>query len=150
MSLPGTVHASAVLLGETGILIRGASGSGKSSLALELLRADPKRARLVADDRVILSSVHGRLLADVPQALAGLLEVRGLGLVKLPHIAPILIRLIVDIVPAADCPRLPEEAQERAAIGGLSLPRFFLPAGGRGGCERIHAAIGHFSGHHQA
>jgi HPr kinase/phosphorylase len=146
MKLPATAHASAVLLCETGILIRGASGSGKSSLVLELLRGDPGTAHLVADDRVVLSVAHGRLLADVPPMLAGLLEVRGLGLVKLPHIAPIVIRLIVDLVAPADCPRLPEEAEARLEVGGLSLPRLFLPAGEGGARHRIHAAIGHFPG----
>jgi HPr kinase/phosphorylase len=146
MSLPETVHASAVLLGETGILIRGPSGSGKSSLVMELLGGDARTARLVADDRVILSVLHGRLVADVPAALAGLLEVRGLGLVKLPHIAPVVIRLIVDIVAPENCPRLPDGAEAWAAIGGLSLPRLSLPAGAARGRDRIHAAIGHFSG----
>jgi serine kinase of HPr protein (carbohydrate metabolism regulator) len=146
MSLPDTVHASAVLLGETGILIRGPSGSGKSSLVMELLGGDAGTAHLVADDRVILSVLHGRLVADVPATLAGLVEVRGLGLVKLPHIAPVVIRLIVDIVAPENCPRLPDEAEARAAIGGLSLPRLSLPAGATRGRDRIHAAIGHFSG----
>ena len=146
MSLPQTVHASAILLGETGILVRGASGSGKSSLVMELLGGDAGTAHFVADDRVILSVLHGRLVADVPPSLAGLLEVRGLGIVKRPHIAPVVIRLIVDLVAPENCPRLPEEAEARAEIGGLSLPRLSLPAGGTEGRERIHAAIGHFSG----
>jgi HPr kinase/phosphorylase len=145
MSLPETVHASAVLLGETGILIRGASGSGKSSLVLELLRADPAAAHLVADDRVILSAEHGRLVADVPEPLAGLLEVRGLGLVKLPCVAPVVIRLIVDLVARDEYRRMPEAAEALAEVEGLSLPRLLLPIGEPRGRDRIHAAIGHFS-----
>lgn len=146
MNPPATAHASAVLIDETGVLIRGVSGSGKSTLVLELLRRDPATAHLVADDRVILSAAHGRLLADVPPVLAGLVEVRGLGLVKLPHIAPVVIRLIVDLVAPADCARLPEEGEALAEIAGVSLPRLFLPIGEGCGADRIHAAIGHFSG----
>jgi serine kinase of HPr protein (carbohydrate metabolism regulator) len=145
MSLPETVHASAFLLRVTGILVRGASGSGKSSLVMELLSGDAETARLIADDRVILSVLHGRLVADVPAALAGLLEVRGLGLVKLPYIAPVVIRLIVDLVAPGKCPRVPEEAEAWTEFGGVSLPRLPLPAGGTRGRDRIHAAIGHFS-----
>jgi HPr kinase/phosphorylase len=145
MSLPETVHASAVLLGETGILIRGASGSGKSSLVLELLRADPAAAHLVADDRVILSAEHGRLVADVPEPLAGLLEVRGLGLVKLPCVAPVVIRLIVDLVARDEYRRMPEAADALTEVQGLSLPRLLLPIGEPRGRDRIYAAIGHFS-----
>jgi HPr kinase/phosphorylase len=144
MSLPDTVHASAALVGEIGILIRGASGSGKSSLLLELIRAEPASVHLVADDRVVLRIAHGRLLADAPPGLAGLVEVRGLGLVKHPHVAPVVIRLIVDLVPLAGCPRLPEQDEAEADIGGLRLPRLFLPAGTGGGRRRIHAAIGRF------
>jgi HPr kinase/phosphorylase len=145
MSLPETVHASAVLLGETGILIRGASGSGKSSLVLELLRADPANTHLVADDRVILSAEHGRLVADVPEPLAGLLEVRGLGLVKLPCVAPVVIGLIVDLVARDEYRRMPEAAEALTEVQGLSLPRLLLPIGEPRGRDRIHAAVGHFS-----
>ena len=145
MSLPETVHARAVLLRESGILIRGASGSGKSSIALDLLRANPDTAHLIADDRVILSVLHGRIIADAPAPLAGLLEVRGLGLVKLPHIAPVVIRIIVDLVAAEKCERMPEEAEARAQIHGIFLPRLFLPIGGVWARDRIDAAIGQFS-----
>jgi serine kinase of HPr protein (carbohydrate metabolism regulator) len=128
MSLPDTVHASAVTLASRGILIRGASGSGKSALVLQLLFGEPP-ARLVADDRVALSVEAGRLVAAVPEPLAGLLEVRGQGVVRRPFVSPAAIDLVVDLRPLAECPRLPEPADERVAIRGVDLPRLILPAG---------------------
>src|SRR4029077_15340497 len=86
-SPPATVHASAVLVGPRAVLIRGPSGSGKSRLALELIEmartGSLPFARLVADDRVHLEAAHGRLLARPAEALAGLIEVRGGGLLRL-------------------------------------------------------------------
>jgi HPr kinase/phosphorylase len=145
MSEP-TTHGSAVLLGEIGVLIRGASGSGKSTLAHALLAADPAGARLVADDRVSLQAVNGRLIADVPSTLAGLIEVRGLGLVMRPYLAPAVIRLVVDLEPAEACPRLPEVDEVRIRIAGVDLPHLSLPVDAGDGPDRVRAAIGHFFG----
>ncbi len=82
-----TVHASAVLTGSRAMLIRGPAGSGKSRLALALIEAAAsgriRFARLVADDRVELTAGHGRLLVRPPPALAGLIEVRGVGVRRL-------------------------------------------------------------------
>lgn len=138
--MSGTVHASAVRFAGRGILIRGASGSGKSALALHLLAADP-HARLVADDRVALAVEGGRVLASVPEALAGLIEVRGQGIIRRPHTSPAPLDLIVDLRPLADCPRLPEPAEERVAIGGVALPRLILPSGAPDGVLRVRIAL---------
>jgi HPr kinase/phosphorylase len=123
---PATVHASAVLVGARAVLIRGPSGSGKSRLALELIEAARTRllafARLVADDRVHLEAAHGRLLARPAEALAGLIEVRGVGLVRLPYEASAVVGLVVDLA-AADARRLPEAASRTIEIGGIELPR---------------------------
>ena len=73
-------HATCVAIGGRGVLIAGPSGSGKSDLALRLIRED---AKLVADDRTALSVSGGRLMASAPAPLRGLLEVRGLGVVRL-------------------------------------------------------------------
>jgi serine kinase of HPr protein (carbohydrate metabolism regulator) len=140
MSLAETVHASAVRFAGRGILIRGASGSGKSALVLQLLFADPE-ARLVADDRVALSAAAGRLVAAVPDALAGLLEVRGQGIIRRPHVSPAPIDLVVDLRPLADCPRLPEPADGRVAVLGLDLPRLILPTGAVDGIVRLRVAL---------
>ena len=88
MKVTPTIHASVVLVGAHALLIRGPSGSGKSRLVLNLIQAVSSGplmfARLVADDRVHVRAVHGRLIARPPAALAGLLEVRGLGIRQLP------------------------------------------------------------------
>jgi len=79
-----TIHASAVLVGAKAVLIRGPSGSGKSRLVLALLQAAQAGqlpfARLVADDRAHVEAVHGRLLVRPAQPLAGLIELRGIGI----------------------------------------------------------------------
>jgi serine kinase of HPr protein (carbohydrate metabolism regulator) len=141
MTGPATVHGSAVLLAETGILIRGASGSGKSALVLELLAAEPESARLVADDRVILTAANGRLLADVPAAIAGLIELRRVGLLRRSFVAPVVIRLVVDLVPAESVSRLPETADAETAVEGIVLPRLALAVGRAGGALRVRVAL---------
>ena len=102
-----TVHATCVAFGDTGILICGPSGAGKSDLALRLIEAG---AALVADDRVALSAERGDLHAAAPPALAGLLEIRGIGLVELPCVSRVVVRLVGDIVYPGPVERLPPPA----------------------------------------
>ena len=141
-----TVHASAVRFHDKGVLIRGASGSGKSSLVLALLTCDPDRARLVADDRVVLTAKGGQLVASVPDRLAGLLEVRGLGVVRRPFVSPVPIDLVVDLKPLAECPRLPDEEARSALVQGVPVARLFLPTETPYGPDRVAAAIVALSG----
>ena len=82
-----TIHASCAALDGAGVLLMGPPGSGKSDLVLRLLRHG---FDLVADDRVELE--HG--VARAPEALAGLLEVRGLGIVRMPHVAEARVALV--------------------------------------------------------
>ena len=129
--MTATIHASAVLVGARAVLIRGPSGSGKSRLALELIeavRAGRLRfARLVADDRVHLEAAGGRLLARPAEAFAGLIEVRGAGILRLPHEASAVVGLVVDLA-AADASRLPERDRRKTEIDGISLPRLAVAA----------------------
>jgi serine kinase of HPr protein (carbohydrate metabolism regulator) len=141
MSGAAAVHASAVLLGERGILVRGASGSGKSSLVLGLLAAAPGASWLIADDRVVLTAVHGRVVAAVPAALAGLLEIRGQGIVRRPYVSPALVHLVVDLAPPADCARLPQREDAAAIVAGVALPRLCLPVAAADGPARVRAAL---------
>jgi HPr kinase/phosphorylase len=130
--LATTVHASAVLVGARAVLIRGPSGAGKSRLALALIeaaRAGTLRfARLVGDDRVHLEPANGRLLVRPAEALAGLIEVRGIGIRRFDHEPCAVVGLLVDLA-AADAERLPETERQHAAIAGLSLPRLAIAAG---------------------
>jgi HPr kinase/phosphorylase len=127
-----TVHASAVLVGPRAILIRGPSGAGKSRLALALIQAAQTGlllfARLVADDRVALAACHGRLLARPPAELAGLLEVRGLGIRRLDHEPVAVVGLVVDLG-AASAQRLPEAPERQALISGIELPSLSIGPG---------------------
>jgi serine kinase of HPr protein (carbohydrate metabolism regulator) len=99
------VHGSSVEIEGAGLLIRGAPGSGKSDLALRLIDAG---AKLIADDRVDVRMTEGRILLSAPPATAGLLEVRGLGIVRLPAAADVALELIVDLRAPEEIERLPE------------------------------------------
>lgn len=127
-----TVHASAVLVGESAVLIRGPSGAGKSRLALDLLAlAEAGRlpwARLVGDDRLQLAAAGGRLMASPPPTIAGLIELRGAGILKLPYEPLAVVGLIVDLA-AEDGSRLPEAAAIRTTVLGVDLPRLPIPSG---------------------
>ena len=132
MALQATLHASAVLVGARAVLIRGPSGSGKSKLARELIEGARGNgsgfARLVGDDRVHLEAASGRLLVRPAQALAGLLEVRGVGVLRVDHEPVAVVGLVVDLN-AADAERLPEPERQRIEIEGVVLPRLAVAAG---------------------
>jgi serine kinase of HPr protein (carbohydrate metabolism regulator) len=105
MSASGeTVHASAVLVGERAVLIRGAAGSGKSRLAWALLEAGRAGivpyARLVADDRLRIFAADRRLLAAAPETIRGMIEVRGLGVRRVDCEPLARVGLIVDLAAA--------------------------------------------------
>jgi HPr kinase/phosphorylase len=127
-----SVHASAVLVGARAVLIRGPSGAGKSRLALALVRASqtghPPFARLVADDRSHLEPRHGRLLVRPAPELAGLIEVHGLGIRRLPYEPLAVIGLVVDLA-AQDGERLPSAASRRVIIEGVELARLAVASG---------------------
>jgi hypothetical protein len=127
-----SVHASAVLVGARAALIRGPSGAGKSRLALALLRAAEVGqlpfAMLVADDRSHLESRHGRLLVRPAPEIAGLIEVHGLGIRRLPCEPVAVVGLVVDLA-APDGGRLPVPASETATIDGIELARLAVAPG---------------------
>jgi serine kinase of HPr protein (carbohydrate metabolism regulator) len=123
------VHASAVLTGARAVLIRGPAGSGKSGLAMALIAGAQtgllRFARLVADDRVLLEAHHGRLLARPPAALAGLIEVRGVGIRRVEYEPAAVVGLVVDLA-AEDAERLPSAPVQTPSP-------HFLPS-----CKRAH------------
>jgi len=127
-----TVHASAVLFGARAVLIRGPSGAGKSRLALALIGAKfggaLAFARLVGDDRVHLEAAGGRLLVRPADTLAGLIELRGVGLLKLPYEPCAVVGLVVDLA-AEDAERLPQPSQRQVEVSGILLPRIALAPG---------------------
>jgi len=111
------LHGSCVALGEAGILLLAPPGGGKSDLALRLLG---QGALLVADDQVEVSMDGAALMAAPPAALAGRLEVRGLGLLEGLGWVRARLVLAVELVPRAAVPLLPEPARWTAL--GRSLP----------------------------
>ncbi len=126
-----SIHASCVLVGAGAVLIRGVSGSGKSRLVHDLIeagrRGDIPFARLVSDDRTLVEAVHGRLLARPVATLAGLLELRHIGIRKIPYEPAAVVKLVVDLGSGGE--RLPEPAAQFTEIGGIRLPRLEVPGG---------------------
>jgi HPr kinase/phosphorylase len=129
-SVGATVHASAVLIGARAVLIRGPSGAGKSRLAWELIEAGRAAAagfaRLVGDDRVRLQAAGGRLLVRPAGTLAGLIELRGVGIVRRDHEACAVVGLVIDLA-AADAERLPRDG--KIVVEGVTLPRLAVAPG---------------------
>src|SRR5207302_4488908 len=115
------IHATAVAIEGRAVLLRGPSGAGKSDLGLRLIDAG---ARLVADDQSELLRRGDSLIVRAPATIAGLIEVRGIGIVRLAALAEAPVALIVDLVPAETLERLPVRRTE--TILGFDLPLIAL------------------------
>ena len=115
------LHASSVAIDGRALLIRGTSGSGKSALALDLIALG---ATLVADDQVDLTAQDNGLTAAPTDSLAGLIEARGLGLLRLPFSAPATVTTLLDL-DTQPAPRLP--ARETETLCGVTLERIARP-----------------------
>ena len=144
-----TIHASVVLVGAHAVLVRGPSGSGKSRLVLNLIRSASNGplifARLVADDRVHVQAAHDRLIARAPAALAGLLEVRSVGIQRLPYEPMAIVAWVVDL----DAPtptRMPEGVAARTAIEGVVLRRLAVAPG----CDPVPMVLAAVTSPHTA
>jgi HPr kinase/phosphorylase len=111
------IHGTSVTIGRDGVLLRGPSGSGKSDLALRLI---DQGARLVADDQTELQREGDGLAMRAPATIAGLIEIRGLGIVAVPTAERAWLRLVVDLVAAEAIERLPEP--RCCELEGLRFP----------------------------
>jgi serine kinase of HPr protein (carbohydrate metabolism regulator) len=129
---PETVHGTAVSLGGEAVLVRGASGSGKSDLALRCLALAPSaliplQAKLVADDRVLLERTESGVMASAPAQILGKLEVRGIGIIAVEAVAKARLVIVVDLVPAAQVERFPL-SDPKVSLAGSELPLLRLAA----------------------
>ena len=115
------IHAGCVAIAGRGVLIAGASGRGKSDLALRLV---DRGALLVSDDYTLLTVAGDRLIGSAPATIAGRIEIRGVGIVELPTSREIPIALYVDLDTTPE--RLPETG--RIEIHGIALPSLALAA----------------------
>ncbi len=132
------IHGTCVDLDGAGVLLRGSSGSGKSDLALRLL--DRGGARLVSDDQVEVSARGGRLTARAPKRLAGLLEVRGVGIVRVARVEATTLVLVADLCAPDAIERMPEPV--RTEIGGVGLPLIRVDPGEPSAPAKVRVALG--------
>jgi HPr kinase/phosphorylase len=127
-----SVHASAVLVGNRAVLIRGPSGAGKSRLAFDLILAGRAGqiapAVLIGDDRVHLEACQEQLTVRPARQLAGLIEIRGLGIRRCDFAEEAIVGLVVDLH-AADAERLPPPEALVTRVHGVILPRIPVGAG---------------------
>ncbi|MCP3440333.1 HPr kinase/phosphatase C-terminal domain-containing protein [Bradyrhizobium sp. CCGUVB14] len=125
-----SVHASAVKVGSRAVLIRGPSGAGKSRLAFDLIMAGRsgvvESAILVGDDRVHLATVSDEIAVRPAPLLAGLIEIRGLGIRRCDFVEHATVGLVVDL-DADDAERLPAPESLKTTIFGVEIPR--IPVG---------------------
>jgi serine kinase of HPr protein (carbohydrate metabolism regulator) len=129
-----TVHAGAVAIGGRAVLIAGASGSGKSDLALRLI---DRGARLVSDDYTLIEAKDGRLLACAPATIAGRIEMRGVGIVEMDALSDVPVCLFVDL--DAEPERLPEP-RTRSFLG-IAVPAVALAALEASAAIKVEAAL---------
>jgi HPr kinase/phosphorylase len=115
------VHGTSVAWKQAALLLRGPSGSGKSDLALRLIEAG---AGLIADDQTCLAMRKGRLTASAPPPIAGLLEIRGIGIVQVAAARATPLVLVVDLVLPENLTRSPRASH--CTYLGVTLPRIFL------------------------
>ena len=124
-----SLHATAVIHGESGVLILGPSGSGKSALALALMaraRTTGVFGALIGDDRIFVSKAHGRLIARGAANMAGVIERRSAGLITVRHEPAAVVRLAVELCERGRrWPRMPND-DDGLIVGEVTLPRLAL------------------------
>ena len=142
-----TIHGTAVVINGVGVIILGASGAGKSALALDLIDQSLLRGipvALIGDDRLTISIESGQPVASPAPNLAGLIEVRGSGIHKIRHVERVPLNLAVRLVPENQAARMPK-ADPVEVLPGIKLPLLVLPLG-HAAVRAILAHLGHYGG----
>ncbi|MEO4043826.1 hypothetical protein AAFN47_19690 [Hoeflea sp. CAU 1731] len=124
------IHATAIVTGETGLLVIGPPASGKSHLARHCLLDARNRGRfaaLVSDDRVLVEEAGQRLIVSSPPEIAGLIEIRGSGIIGVEHLPQAVMHVAIRAVDAEESERLPER-QFFEPLPGIALPLLFMVA----------------------
>lgn len=142
------VHGTCLAIGGCGVLILGPSGSGKSDLALRLIDQpgrgigpETMTARLVADDQVVITRRGERLFAAPPAPLAGLIEVRGIGIVTADHAPEAELAMAVRLADASGIERLPADGESQLVLLGVAVPEIAVDPGAASAPARVRAGI---------
>lgn len=139
---PILVHATAIAIDGRAVLLRGPSGAGKSDLALRLIDSG---ARLVADDQAELRRAGERVMVRAPAEIAGLIEVRGIGILQVEPLVEAALAMCVDLVLSAKVERLPEIRSED--VLGLAVPSIALSPFEASAAAKLRFALRAFSLH---
>jgi HPr kinase/phosphorylase len=139
---PVLVHGTAIAIDGRAVLLRGPSGVGKSDLALRLIDGG---ARLVADDQAELRRVGKRVMVRAPTEIAGLIEVRGIGILQVEPLAEAALAMCVDLVLSAEVERLPEIRSED--VLGLAVRSIALSPFEASAAAKLRFALRAFSLH---
>ncbi|MDO6964699.1 HPr kinase/phosphorylase [Rhizobium alvei] len=126
---PELVHATAIVIGSTGLLLVGPSGSGKSTKALQLMSTARRAAHfaaLVSDDQVFLEIRNDRVIATAPATIRGKIEVRGTGIAAIPSIDLAELNYVVRLEFINASNRIPNDDAIWTSAGGISLPLITL------------------------
>ncbi len=134
------VHGTTIAIDGRAVLLRGPSGAGKSDLGLRLIDAG---ARLVADDQSELRRDGGTILVRAPAALLGMIELRGIGIVRLDPLSDMPLALIVDLAAAEAIERMPSPRTE--TLFGVDLPVIALAPFEASAPAKLRAALRAFT-----
>jgi HPr kinase/phosphorylase len=134
------VHGTAIAVSGRGVLLRGPSGVGKSDLALRLIE---QGAALVADDRTILRRNGDSVWASAPETILGMIEARGIGLVRMPFLKEAKLHAVIDLVPEVEMERLPPPETEE--IMGVAMPHYRFYGLAASSTAKIRLVVGALS-----
>lgn len=127
--MPSNLHATALVVGTTGLILLGPSGIGKSSMALRLIggaRRSGHFATLVSDDQVFLEPVNDRIVARAPDTIKGLIELRGSGIGRMDFVEKVVLRIALQLIVPDAASRIPEENQRWEPFPGICCPLYSL------------------------